>query len=104
MMRKEPQFKLHECSIEKLVILPEPEYRHFCTKMLADYDFIAENREFMYAEGPAGRERYYCLLVMGEDSEDGVLVESGGADYARYVAYQPNIKKLSSGTNAYGCR
>ncbi len=92
MMRKEPQFKLHECSIEKLVVLPEPEYRHFCTKMLADYDFIAENREFMYAEGPAGREQYHCLLVMGEDSEDGVLVESEGADYARYAAYQPNIK------------
>lgn len=56
MMRKEPQFKLHECSVEKLVVLPEPEYRHFCTKMLADYDFIVENKEFMYAEGPAGRD------------------------------------------------
>lgn len=94
MMRKEPQFKLHECSIEKLVVLPELEYRQFCTKMLADYDFIEENRELMYAEGPAGRERYHCLLIMGEDSEDGVLVESEGAGYARYASYQPHIKSF----------
>lgn len=92
MMRKEPQFKLHECSIEKLVVLPEPKYRQFCTKMLADYDFIAENRELMYAEGVPGAEAYHCLLVMGEDSEDGVLVESEGAGYARYASYQPYIK------------
>lgn len=92
MMRKEPQFKLHECSIEKLVVLPEPEYCQFCTKMLADYDFIAENRELMYAEGVPGAETYHCLLVMGEDSEDGVLVESEGAGYARYASYQPYIK------------
>lgn len=92
MMRKEPQFKLHECSIEKLVVLPEPEYCQFCTKMLADYDFIAENRELMYAEGVLGAETYHCLLVMGEDSEDGVLVESEGAGYARYASYQPYIK------------
>lgn len=94
MMRKEPQFKLHECSIEKLVVLPEPEYRQFCTKMLANYDFIAENRELMYAEGAPGAETYHCLLVMGEDSEDGVLVESEGAGYARYASYQPYIKSF----------
>ncbi len=94
MRRKEPQFKLHECSIEKLVVLPEPEYRQFCTKMLANYDFIAENRELMYAEGAPGVETYHCLLVMGEDSEDGVLVESEGAGYARYASYQPYIKSF----------
>lgn len=94
MLRKESQFKLHECSIEKLVVLPEAEYHHFCAKMLADYDFIAENRELMYVEGTSGAEIYHCLLVMAEDSEDGVLVESEGADYARYVSYQPGIKSF----------
>lgn len=92
MMRKEPRLKWHECRIEKLVVLQEQEYRHFCMKMLEDYDFIAENRKLMHAEGTPGAETYHCLLVMGESSEDGVLVESEGADYARYASYQPNVK------------
>ena len=34
----------------------------------------------------------HCLLVMGENSDDGMLVESEGADYARYSAYQAGAK------------
>lgn len=92
MARKEPRFHLCECTIEKVVVLPELEYLHFCERMLEKYDFIAENRNLMRTENLHGKELYHCLLVMGEDSEDGVLVESEGADYARYASYQPNVK------------
>lgn len=92
MARKEPRFHLCECTIEKVVVLPEAEYRYFCERMLEKYNFIAENRDLMRAESLQGKELYHCLLVMGEDSEDGVLVESEGADYARYASYQPNVK------------
>lgn len=90
---KESQLNVRDCNIEKVVVLSEQEYRHFRANMGKKYDFIAENWKLMYADSPKGEvSLYHCLLVMGEDSEDGVLVESEGADNARYVAYQPNIK------------
>lgn len=92
MARKEPRFNFCECTIEKVVVLPESEYRHFYKRMLEKHDFIAENKNLMRAESLPGKVMYHCLLVMGEDSEDGVLVESEGADYARYASYQPYIK------------
>ena len=33
---------------------------------------------------------YHCLLVVGEDRPDGILVESEGSSYARYAAFLPN--------------
>ena len=89
---KESQLNICDCNIEKVVVLSEQEYRHFRANMGKKYDFIEENWKLMYAEGLPGVETYHCLLVMGEDSEDGVLVESEGAGNARYAAYQPNIK------------
>lgn len=36
--------------------------------------------------------RYHCLLVTGEGRRDGILVNSEGADYARYSAFIPNAE------------
>ncbi len=93
MSRKEPCFDVRDCYIEKVIVLPELKYRYFRSHMLESYDFIAENVGLMYSEHLC--DHYYlehCLLIMGEDSEDGILVESEGSDYARYTSYQPNIK------------
>lgn len=93
MSRKEPCFDVRDCYIEKVIVLPELKYRYFRSHMLESYDFIAENVGLMYSEYLC--DHYYlehCLLIMGEDSEDGILVESEGSDYARYTSYQPNIK------------
>ena len=55
--------------------------------MLDDYDFIRNNIDLMYCD----REGvYHCLLVVGEDRPDGILVESEGSSYARYAAFLPN--------------
>ena len=35
-----------------------------------------------------------CLLVMGESSEDGVLVDSSGYGYARYAAHVPAARLI----------
>lgn len=94
-MRKEPQFDIRDCYIEKIVMLKEETYKYFLSHMLNSFDFIAENTDVMYSE-KLGDGNYidHCLLVMGEESEDGVLVESEGADYARYTSYQPNAKSF----------
>mgnify|MGYP000160968950 CR=1 FL=1 len=36
----------------------------------------------------------HCLLVTGEGMEDGVLVESVGASYARYFAFVPSVSGI----------
>lgn len=93
MMRKEPQPDIRDCIIEKIVILPDEEYRYFLSHMLYDYQFIAENTDLMYVEHEDDNSWIsHCLLVMGESSDDGMLVESEGADYARYSAYQAGAK------------
>lgn len=92
MMRKEPQPDIRDCIIEKIVILPEKEYQYFLKHMLYDYPFIAENTNLMYVEHEDDSWVSHCLLVMGENSDDGMLVESEGADYARYAAYQAGAK------------
>lgn len=99
MMRKEMKYNIYDCNIEKIIILPEEQYRYFMTHMLSDYNFIAENKELMYTE-QLYEDNYldHCLLIMGEESEDGVLVESEGANYARYSAYQPHIKSYINET------
>lgn len=53
--------------------------------MLDDYDFIGQYRDEMYQEG----DIVHCILVKGENSTDGILVNSEGSGYARYAAYFP---------------
>ena len=50
--------------------------------MMYEYDFLRKN-----ADGMGFRNGIrQCVLVMGETSEDGVLVDSSGYGYARYTA------------------
>ena len=53
--------------------------------MMDDYDFIRQHREEMYQDGDV----VHCILVKGENSTDGILVNSEGSGYARYAAYFP---------------
>ena len=36
----------------------------------------------------------HCLLVLCEERDDGIIVESEGSSYARYSAYLPCARKL----------
>lgn len=97
MLRKMYQIYSEECRIEKLVQIPDKQYQYFKTHLMEDQYFIKENQDAMYLEHIEG-SRYlsHCLLVMGELSEDGVLIRSEGSDYARYAAYQPHIRSYMS--------
>lgn len=83
--RKEPELRLQNCTFSTMIILPDDRYQRFLKNMLDDYDFIRQHRDEMYREG----DLVHCILVKGEHSDDGVLVNSEGGDYARYTAYLP---------------
>ena len=85
--RKTNSFEPTECIIEKTVYLGTTEYDRFRKNMLDDYDFIRNNIDLMCCDNEGV---YHCLLVVGEDRVDGVLIESEGYGYSRYSAFLPN--------------
>ena len=71
-------------------MLPAGEYESFTNHLMHRHDFIRENVDFMYEKDGVR----HCLLVTGEGMEEGVLVESEGASYARYFAFVPSVSGI----------
>lgn len=90
---KEPQLDASASVIEKIISLSGEDYEHFSGHLLHDYQFLKDNRECMYMDEDNVR---HCLLVIGEDQQDGILVDSQGADYARYAAHFSDAKEWIS--------
>ena len=89
--RKEPQFEPEFCTVEKVIELDATDYWSFRCSMMQDHDFITENIPLMGHDKNGNR---YGLLVLGESCDDGILVDSQGAEYARYAAFVPGARQL----------
>ena len=87
--RKEPVLQQDECEIEKVVELSREEFHHFKNNLLDDYDFISENSDLMCVDKTG---TVHCILVLGDDYDEGILVNSEGSSYARYSALLPNAR------------
>jgi hypothetical protein len=77
--------------VVKVVQLSAQQFRHFSGNLLQDMPFISANK------GLAGRNKEVtrCLLVTTRGNRDGILVDSQGANYARYSAYVPDKRSLN---------
>ncbi len=89
--RKEPEYRLQECIIEKSIGVSHDEFETFRRNLLKDNPHIQKHRDLMYKDD---KNNYHCLLIYDEEQGDGVLIESEGANYARYSQYIPNAKLL----------
>ena len=78
------------CSIEKVMELSASDFEHFRQAPLEDYDFISENKANLHCEQGIWR----CLLILGADCEDGILVDPEGFDFALYTAFLPSARRL----------
>lgn len=78
------------CQMEKVVELPGLEFDQFLMDPQQDHPFIAENCEQLHKW--AGIE--HCLLVLGKDRADGVLVQSEGKSRALFAAYVPEARTI----------
>lgn len=90
-----PAAKQAQCrfTVEKLVLLSDAAYTLFCRKgFMQDQGFLMENTKSMWFD--AKNQCWHCLLVKGEHSPDGVLVESEGYSYARYTAHVSDCAAL----------
>lgn len=89
--RKAGDYPASDCVIEKIVELPENEYKYFKASPLRDMSFIAENTDLMNKDENGV---FHCLLVLGEGASDGVLIESEGYNYARYSSFMPGAREF----------
>ena len=74
----------------KVIELPSQRFRLFSRALLADYDFIAENKNAVRHDEAAR----HCLLILDAEGKDGFLVDPQGHNYARYSAFVPNARSL----------
>lgn len=87
---KQESFDVWDCQVTKLIELSEPEFLDFIARPLISRDFIKENVNLMCAWD----KHRHCLLVLGENHSDGVLVDAQGYDYARYTSYIPGARDI----------
>ncbi len=78
------------CAVDKVIELPSPRFQQFSRALLADYDFIAENKNAIRHDEDAR----HCLLILDAEGKDGFLVDPQGYNYARYSAFVPNARSL----------
>ena len=88
--RKQSEYEGEACAVDKVIELPAQRFQQFSRALLADYDFIAENKNAIRHNGDAR----HCLLILDADGTDGFLVDPQGYNYARYSAFVPNARSL----------
>ena len=88
--RKQSEYEGEACSVDKVIELPAQRFKQFSRALLADYDFIAENKNAIRHDDDAR----HCLLILDAEGKDGFLVDPQGYNYARYSAFVPNARSL----------
>ena len=90
MRRKQSEYEGEACVVDKVIELPAQRFKQFSCALLADYDFIAENKNAVQYEA----DSRHCLLILDVVGTDGFLVDPQGYNYARYSAFVPNVRSL----------
>ena len=88
--RKQSEYEGEACVVDKVIELPTQRFRQFSRALLADYDFIAENKNAIRHDDVAR----HCLLILDADGTDGILVDPQGYNYARYSAFVSLARSL----------
>jgi len=87
--RKVSELETQPCVIEAIQLMNQAEYDEFSKGLLRDRSFISDKKEDMFTDTSG---QTHCLLALNEESGDGILINSSGYDYARYISFMPNIK------------
>ena len=87
---KPANFQMDDCQIEKVVELSHDDFCRLKITPLADQSFVQENKDCMFHSDGV----IHCLLALGQDSNDGILVDAEKYDYARLAAYIPGMRDI----------
>lgn len=92
LQRKEPELHFEACQVDHVLELSGSEFRFFQHNLMEEYDFLREYNK-QYASAPTEGVRN-GLLILGRDTDDGILVCTEGYDYARYSAFISNARQI----------
>lgn len=81
------EIRTDEYKVEAVVVLDAEEFEDFRRRLFVARDFIADNRDYMYLDRNGIS---HCLLVLGEGQTDGILVDSGLSQHAKFTSFLPN--------------
>lgn len=90
LIEKPGNFQMDDCLIEKVVELTREEFGKLKFTPMEKQPFITENKSCMYSRDGI----LHCLLALGPDSNDGILIEAAGYDYPRLAAYIPGMRDI----------
>lgn len=80
---KQPRITVTSCEVSDVIELPYKEYSNLTNNLLADREYLA------------GRtEKDCCLIILCENSDDGLLVDTQGYAYPRYSAFLPKARQI----------
>ena len=91
MRSKQDRIEPIRCEVVCAVEIPYDAFIRFRDNPLTDQDFIKEHLDELQ---PKDYSTASCLLVIGKDQSDGILVDPQGYSYARYTAYIPEARQL----------
>ena len=89
-VEKPGNFQMDDCQIEKVVELSRDDFCRLKIIPLADYPFIRENLDCMFSRNGV----IHCLLALGQDSNDGVLIDAEQYNYPRLASYIPGMRDI----------
>ena len=69
--RKQSEYEGEACIVGKVIELPAQRFKEFSRALLADYDFIAENKDAVQYD----EHSRHCMLILDADGTDGFLVD-----------------------------
>ena len=89
-VEKPGNFQMDNCQIEKVVELSHDDFWRLKIIPLADHPFIRENLDCMFSRNGV----IHCLLALGHDSNDGVLIDAEQYNYPRLASYIPGMRDI----------
>ena len=87
---KPANFQMDDCRIEKVVELSHEDFCRLKITPMAEQPFLAEHKGCMFHKDSI----IHCLLALGQDSNDGILVDAEQHDCARFAAYVPGMRDI----------
>ena len=79
------------CAVDKVIELPSPRFRQFSRALLADYDFIAENKDAIQRD----KDARHCLLILDAEEVEAMLGIDDSVWAAALCVPQETVKKVS---------
>lgn len=90
MICKSSGFKPQKCAVEKVIEVSQEEFQHFIEAPTLRNYYLPPYKNLMGFYD----DTHHGVLFVNEENGDGLLVNSEGADYARYSQYIPNARGI----------